>query len=123
MGDDQESTRRHEAGHQVAAAAVGWTLRGLTAQGGTHLLGCSRVFEPPVPESAWDALDVGQPFTLWPPAVQAIGQAQVLVRIAGDTADLYLAPPVVSGRVQPTIAVQAAQRVERLVALPQPAPA
>lgn len=117
------TTELHEAGHQCVAAALGRTLKGVTAASGTHLAGCARSVVRPVPEVVWGLVNVEQPFCLWPSEVRSGLEDDVLVWIAGDLASLLLAPPK-SGRQVPTIVERAAAEVEQLVATaPEPSQA
>lgn len=94
----------------------------MTVAAGTHFLGCARYAPPPLPDSAWDGFDAGAPFVAWNAQIRAHFEADMLKSLAGGLAELLLAPPRV-GRQMPTVVDQAAEQVEALAALPEPAPA
>lgn len=122
MSELDEAVSRHEAGHAAVAQWLGWRSRGLTVDPGTYSLGCARYAPPELPESAWDGFDLYAPFALWSPLVRGHIEAEVLCLLAGGLAERLLAPPRV-GREVPSVAEQAAEQVEALAALPDPAPA
>ena len=106
----------------MVARCLGWDSRGVTVAAGTHRLGCARYAPPPLPDSAWDGFDAETPFAAWNPQIRSHFETDMLACLAGELAELMLAPPR-AGRQMPTVADQAAEQVEALAALPEPPPA
>lgn len=120
---DGELVRIHEAGHVVAAAALGYPPTGVTVRGGGVLDGCSTHALPGLPPETMQgsvaALGDGRPFVCWPAAMVRRVEALVVIKMAGRLAELTLAEREPATSRQPaTIAEQATAEAAGL--LPEP---
>lgn len=89
----------HEAGHLVIAAVLGRAPLGATVDAGTRLAGCSLFSAPdPIPAAAVVDFDPEAPFIIWPGPVQRRLEADVMISLAGEIAELLLTGPA-EGRV------------------------
>jgi hypothetical protein len=114
--DQRRRTAVHEAGHCLAAHALGWPVRGVTVDGGTEAQGaCSAV--PPLMERGTFGRETCAPFVLWRPQARQFAEGQALYRMAGEIAELTLIPR--AGRSVP-LPEQAAQIA---AGLPETSPA
>jgi hypothetical protein len=80
----------HEAGHSVVASACGWTIGAVTVRPGTVLAGCAAYRPPPVDPEQLRCLDAMRPLVLWPDSLRRRLEADVMVSLAGECAELML---------------------------------
>lgn len=99
----------HEAAHAVIAAQCGRTLGAMAVRGGS-----GRTWhEPPrVPSDLVLAIDVEQPFILWPAAVRARFEHDTMIAAAGEIAERYFYPRL--GRLPASVSEQAAAALATL---------
>ena len=118
-----ELVRIHEAGHVVAAAALGYPPTGVTVRGGSVLDGCSTHRLPGLPagamQDAVQAINDELPFITWRAGMRDRIERLVVIKLAGQAAELCLGERAPATSRQPvTVAEQAAAEAAGL--LPEP---
>lgn len=111
-----ERTALHEAGHSVAARAVGHRLGQVTIRGGPALAGCSWSEPRRWPAADLDRLDLTVPFSQWPARIQGGITSRAIVLAAGEVAEVEFMPRA-RGRVPESIVAAVVDRLERVPAL------
>ena len=102
----------HESGHAVIASVCGRTLGAMAVRAGS---GRTWHIPPKVPADVVLAIDVEQPFVLWPAQVKERFETDLMITAAGQAAEDYFFRRL--GRVPASVSEQAAVA---LAELPEP---
>lgn len=111
--DWDERVRLQEAGHLAIAAALGYKPTGVTTRAGAILDGCATHALPGLAagtmQDAVQALNDARPFVAWPETMRARVEALVVIKLAGQAAEMRLSERVpATVRLPATVAEQAA---------------